>query len=311
MTVGDVPGTVYGLSENGWMDGELFEEWFKHHFLVHAPPARPLLLLLDGHVSHYNLSVLRMAAEEEVIIFCLPPHTTHLLQPLDNGLFASLKSQWRRECQSFYAQNPGKVLCRRNFMGVFKKAWVNGMSIANVIGSFRATGVYPIDKRAALLQLPQGTGSPLRSSATPYVPFCTPRKDGCVDDSQAYSEPPQPTTFTAAEVQRFQACFMESADPRYALWLQGFCPTSTAKGQPGVLEAILQRPPTPAKQKAHKYPLDCGRVLTSDQCIQEMEKKAEEKKKKQAEKEERAKERERKREEKAEQKKAGKKKKGN
>ena len=43
MTVGEMPGTFYGLSESGWMNGELFEEWFMHHFLVHAPPARPLL----------------------------------------------------------------------------------------------------------------------------------------------------------------------------------------------------------------------------------------------------------------------------
>ena len=78
---------------------------------------------------------------------------------------------------------------------------------------------------------------------------------------------------------------------------------------PGGLEVILQRPPPPAKQKAHRYPLDCGCVLTSEQCIKEMEEKAEEKKK-QAEKEERVKERERKREEKAEQKKAAKKRKG-
>ena len=54
-----------------------------HHFLVHAPPARSLLLLLDGHTSHYNPGVLKMAAEEGIIVFCLPPHTTHLLQPLD------------------------------------------------------------------------------------------------------------------------------------------------------------------------------------------------------------------------------------
>ena len=247
MTAGEVPGTFYGLSEKGWMDGELFEEWFKHHFLVHAPPSRPLLLLLDGHVSHYNLNVLRMAAEEEIIIFCLPPHTTHLLQPLDNGLFASLKSHWRRECQSFYGQNPGKVLCRRNFMGVFKKAWVHGMSIANVIGSFRATGVYPIDRRVALVQLPQETGSPSRSTATPYVPFCTSRKDGCTDASQAYAEPPQPTAFTAAEGECFQACFLESTVPRNALWLEAFCPQSRAKVLSGVLKAILQQPPPPAK----------------------------------------------------------------
>ena len=49
MTIGEVPGTMYGLSANGWMDTELFELWFKHHFLAYAPPTCPLLLLIDGH----------------------------------------------------------------------------------------------------------------------------------------------------------------------------------------------------------------------------------------------------------------------
>ena len=31
-TVGEVPGTVYGLSKKGWIDGELFEMWFVRHF---------------------------------------------------------------------------------------------------------------------------------------------------------------------------------------------------------------------------------------------------------------------------------------
>ena len=107
-----MPGTFYGLTDNGWMNAELFEEWLKHHFLVHAPSARPLLLLLDGHALHYNLRVLRIAAEEDIIVFSPPPHITHLLQPLDNSVFSSLKSHWREECQRFYAPNPGKVLNR-------------------------------------------------------------------------------------------------------------------------------------------------------------------------------------------------------
>ena len=48
-----VPGTIYGLSRKGWIDGELFELWFCRHFLTHAPPVRPILLLMDGHSSHY------------------------------------------------------------------------------------------------------------------------------------------------------------------------------------------------------------------------------------------------------------------
>ena len=53
---GEIPGTMYGMNSNsGWMDGELFQQWFEQHFLRYAPVICPLLLLLDGHFSHYNL----------------------------------------------------------------------------------------------------------------------------------------------------------------------------------------------------------------------------------------------------------------
>ena len=45
---GEVYGTMYALSDKGWITQELFELWFFHHFLPHLPSARPLLLLLDG-----------------------------------------------------------------------------------------------------------------------------------------------------------------------------------------------------------------------------------------------------------------------
>jgi len=78
---GEVPATLYGMSSSGWMDQELFADLFLHHFLVHAVSSRPLLLLLDGHSSHFTLELLKLAAEHDVIIFCLPPHTTADTQP--------------------------------------------------------------------------------------------------------------------------------------------------------------------------------------------------------------------------------------
>ena len=53
MSEGEIPGTFYGLSDKGWMDRELFSAWFHNHFLRYSSPARPLLLLMDGHSSHY------------------------------------------------------------------------------------------------------------------------------------------------------------------------------------------------------------------------------------------------------------------
>lgn len=63
------------------VDMELFSGWFFDHFLKYVPSLRPLLLLLDGHASHYCPQVMKMAAKEKIIVFALPPNTTHLSQP--------------------------------------------------------------------------------------------------------------------------------------------------------------------------------------------------------------------------------------
>ena len=88
----EVPGTKYGLSDKGWITTDLFEAWLMEHFLQCAVLLCPLLLLLDGHSIHYQRDVVRYAKENNVIILCLPPHTTHETQPLDCGVFAPLKS---------------------------------------------------------------------------------------------------------------------------------------------------------------------------------------------------------------------------
>ena len=88
---------------------ELFDLRFVHHFLPHAPAARPLLLLLDGHSLHYNPSVINKAAEEKVIIFCLPSHSSHETQPLDKGQFGPLKPLGKRCVRSFWLTILGRL----------------------------------------------------------------------------------------------------------------------------------------------------------------------------------------------------------
>ena len=50
----EVVGTAYGFSIKGWVDSELFRGWLSEHFLAHAIGTWTLLLLLDGHSSHYQ-----------------------------------------------------------------------------------------------------------------------------------------------------------------------------------------------------------------------------------------------------------------
>ena len=131
-----MPGTVYGLSRKGWIDGDLFDLWFSRHFLAHAPPMRPLLLLMDGHVSHFQPHVIETAAKEGVIMFCLPPHSRHLTQPLDKGCFGPLKVHWREEGWSFITAHPGRVVTRYHFSDLFRWAWMKGITMQNITGVF-------------------------------------------------------------------------------------------------------------------------------------------------------------------------------
>ena len=170
LAVGEVPGTVYGLSTKGWIDQGLFQDWFCHHFLYYAPSARPLLLLLDGHSSHYCPDTIRFAAQQKVIVFALPPNTTHLSQPLDKGCFGPLKVAWKKACHEYCVSNPGKVVTRYTFSSLLNSAWMDSMNIKNIHAGFRVTEIYPLN-RDAVLSLIQPTSSLAKDTGLVYVPL--------------------------------------------------------------------------------------------------------------------------------------------
>src|SRR5947199_5347512 len=54
------------------------------------------LLLLDGHNSHVTADFIQFAIDKRIILLCFPPHTTHLLQPLDVGVFGPYQHYYGR-----------------------------------------------------------------------------------------------------------------------------------------------------------------------------------------------------------------------
>ena len=176
LTTGEVAGTIYGLSSSGWMDQELFHLWFKNHFLKYIPACRPVLLLMDGHKSHYNPETIRLAATAEIILFTLPPNTTHLSQPLDRSCFGPLKTAWRQACHRFMSCNPGMVVTKHSFSPLFHEAWSNAMTRDNIMSAFRVTGIYPFDPSAVLHDADPKASRLFEESRLPYIPLLTPSR---------------------------------------------------------------------------------------------------------------------------------------
>ena len=115
----------------------MFQSWFFDRFLFLAPSTRPLLLLMDNHLSHFNPAVIKKAAESGVILTCIPPNTTHLVQPLDRCAFASLKRQWAIQYHHFTVRQGERLLTQTNFSKIFQRRGVcSRAKVRSGVGEF-------------------------------------------------------------------------------------------------------------------------------------------------------------------------------
>ena len=99
-------------------------------------------------IAHYDPATLQFAREHDVIVLCLPPHTTHEAQPLDCCVFGPLKRMWTDACHEFTQNNPGRVITKFQFSSLFSKAWNNALTPANITSGFRKCGVFPFNQSA-------------------------------------------------------------------------------------------------------------------------------------------------------------------
>lgn len=160
-------------------------------------------------------------------MFCLPPHTTHLTQPLDKGCFGPLKMFWREECHMYLSSDPGKVITCFQFSQLFSRSWFRGMTLTNVITGFRVTGVFPFDQYALWPQDPaevKQKESLAERTGLKFIPLFTPKPNKC----QCH---PRTPTFSEDELACFQKCFEEGydlkMDKRYNLWKQMYHPDNS------------------------------------------------------------------------------------
>ena len=54
------PGSWYSTSENGWMDSNVYRDWFKRMFILSIGREGPVLLIYDGHASHIGIQVIKL-----------------------------------------------------------------------------------------------------------------------------------------------------------------------------------------------------------------------------------------------------------
>ena len=82
----------------------------------------------------------------------MPPHSSHLLQPLDVGCFSPLKRAYG-DAILVLARNRIYYISKETFLLTFKEAYNKTITADNICAGFRGAGLVPHNSHAVLSQL--------------------------------------------------------------------------------------------------------------------------------------------------------------
>lgn len=173
---------VIKTTDNGWTNNETGLEWLKHFDQHTAGRTKGTyrMLVLDGHESHESAAFHEYCKAHNIITLGLPPHSSHLTQPMDVGCFSVLKRSYGRQIEDFIKAHINHI-SKVEFFIAFKAAYLQSITPQNAVAGFRGAGLVPFDPQAVLskldvrLRTPTPTGPPSRDSnhwvsQTPHNP---------------------------------------------------------------------------------------------------------------------------------------------
>ncbi|RFN45100.1 hypothetical protein FIE12Z_10660 [Fusarium flagelliforme] len=178
------------LSENGWTNNKLGLDWLKHfnEHTINRSVGTYRLLIIDGHESHHSADFEAYCKENNIITLCIPPHSSHLLQPLDVGCFGPLKKAYSREIEHLIRRRIGHI-DKATFFSAFYAAHQAAITERNIKGGFRGAGLAPFDPENVIskLDIQLRTPTPPDEDVSRAQPW-TPKTPRTVTEADLHSE---------------------------------------------------------------------------------------------------------------------------
>ena len=145
----------FKVSPNGWTSDKIGLRWLKKLFI----PTTSLrtkggyrLLILNGHGSHLTPKFDKICEENKIIPICIPPHSSHLLQPLDIGCFAVLKRAYGRLVESKMRVGINHI-DKLDFLEAYPLARIEAFKSETIKNSFGAAGLVPFSPERVISKL--------------------------------------------------------------------------------------------------------------------------------------------------------------
>lgn len=183
----------FSTSNSGWTSDSHAYEWLTTVFEPETKPEDPdlrRLLIMDGHGSHITANVIAYCMGNAIDLLILPPHTSHVPQPLDISVFAPLKRALALETDAASRLDFGRIQ-RVEWTKMYIRARERALIASNITSGWKAAGLWPLSLIVILGTLSQN--SPL----APIQPQ-TPGNPSPLDLSILDSSPPDGTELRKA-----------------------------------------------------------------------------------------------------------------
>ncbi|BDA42739.1 probable Jerky protein homolog-like at N-terminal half [Coccomyxa sp. Obi] len=145
--------------ESAYMTSDIFTMYMRDLLLPETAELRSngkgILLLLDNFGAHLDPRVLQMAVDNGIHMLAFPPHSTHLLQPLDVGIMQPLKHLYTQAFSRWQMADPlnsTKVVSTQMSLEILclpqsspTSAWDAANNANNIKSAFFKSGIFPID----------------------------------------------------------------------------------------------------------------------------------------------------------------------
>jgi hypothetical protein len=219
----------FSANSNGWTSNLHGIEWLKRVF---EPATRAKanggqrLLICDGHDSHICGSFISHCIQNRISLLILPPHTSHVLQPLDVAIFGPLKKKLTAALAHLNEAQLVRIQ-KVEWLDAYIQAREQAISKTNIESAFRGAGLIPFQPQRVLR----------------------------IIKSQPTTPPPQPQTSTEYDI--LDRVFLNSSPPDISTLHQGNQVLETALKAQTVLN-------TPVTRYVRKLAEETERLNTRD-----------------------------------------------
>jgi len=149
-------GWKFSANATGWTNNFHGVEWIKHFDSATRSqlqsPDDYRLLVCDGHDSHISTDFVAYCIHNRIDLILLPPHSSHLMQPLDVAVFSPLKRAISTQVSRFIRSGITRIQ-KVEWLERFIEARADGITKANIISGCRGAGLFPENIHRILIQL--------------------------------------------------------------------------------------------------------------------------------------------------------------